>query len=138
MRDDDSFVAAMRCDGKQEHHLIQSRSLTSSRTKRRLLKKTAFLKRERMKRPDVAFVSPAVAAISRRRRRPRPPSPSSDCYSSTLFQPSFRRHHYSTSLTRVQAAPFLLRNVASRAPSPATTAAFLIALLVGYYARKTT
>lgn len=81
-----------------------------------------------MKRP-VAFVSPVAA-----RRRPRPPS--SDCHSSTLFQPSFHRHQHPTSLTRIQAAPFLLRNVASRAPSPVTAAAFLLALLVGYMLGK--
>lgn len=84
-----------------------------------------------MKRPD-AFISP----LSTGRRRPRPP-PSSDCCSSTLCQQSIHRHHHhAASLTRIQAAPFLLRNVVSRAPSPATAAAFLVALLVGYMLGK--
>jgi hypothetical protein len=84
-----------------------------------------------MKHPD-AFISP----LSTRRRRPRPP-PLSDCCSSTLCQQSIHRHHHhAASLTRIQAAPFLLRNVVSRAPSPATAAAFLVALLVGYMLGK--
>lgn len=67
-----------------------------------------------------------------------PPPASVHTFPAKTFQSSSIQSHRFNSLTRIHAAPSILRNICLRtAPFPATTAtAFLVALLLGYLLGK--